>query len=109
MSFSRKDMKKLKIETGSGHYLIDSPDDVFSFMVWVPKEREDEIYLTLNFKCNDLRERGKLSDLTWIDDTKIEIEDSIAIVRRWARIDSTVFIPNSSKENSTNDLVWTLN
>ena len=82
---------KLKFKTAIGHYLVNSWDDVLSLRVCVPEERIEELYRTLAYKCERLRD--KLSDFMWIEDDGTDG----CITRRWARIDSTIFIPNKAE------------
>lgn len=86
---------KLKFKTAAGHYLVNSWDDVFSIRVCAPEgDDRSNLYLPLHFKCAALRASGKLSGFIWIDDDEHEMDSIFCITRRWARIDSTIFIPN---------------
>lgn len=80
----------LKINAGSGHYLIGG--DVFSLRVCATKGRE--LYPLLFLKCEKLEREGKLSGLMWIDDQEHKLGDLTCIIRRWAKEDNTIFIPN---------------
>lgn len=84
----------LKFEVGSGYYLVNDWADVFSVRVCLPEEKESELYLLFNYKCMRLRDKGELSRLMWIDDNVDRVDGLICRTRRWAKVDSTIFIPN---------------